>query len=89
MSLFTNVSLIKNLVVRVFRMSQDIEYVLTKLDDLESTIIDVERDLTDLPELMLSMSESYSFLANRITSMEQSLIEKKVIKEDELKRMLN
>ena len=89
MNIFTKVSLIKNLVVRVFRMSQDIEYVLTKLDDLESTIIDVERDLTDLPELMLSMSESYSFLANRITSMEQSLIEKKVIKEDELKRMLN
>jgi hypothetical protein len=70
-------------------MSQDIEYVLTKIDDLESTIIDIEKDLTDLPELMMSMSESYSFLANRITSMEQSLIEKKVIKEDELKRMLN
>ena len=89
MSLFTKVSLIKNLITRVFRMGQDIEYILTKLDDLESTIIDVERDLTDLPELILSMSESYSFLANRVTSMEQSLIEKKVIKEDELKRMLN
>jgi len=89
MSLFTKVSLIKNLITRVFRMGQDIEYILTKLDDLESTIIEVERDLTDLPELILSMSESYSFLANRVTSMEQSLIEKKVIKEDELKRMLN
>jgi len=89
MNILSKVSLIKNLVTRVFRMSQDIEYVLTKIDDLESTIIDIEKDLTDLPELMMSMSESYSFLANRITSMEQSLIEKKVIKEDELKRMLN
>ena len=70
-------------------MGDDIDYALVRLDDLESAIIETDRSIEDIPQMLYSMSESYSFLANRITSMEQALIEKKILKEGAMKRMLN
>jgi len=89
MSLLTKAALFKNMVVRIYQMSKDVEYSLTKLDKLESAIISMDKDITELPNLLYSMSESYTYLANKVTSMEQALIEKELLEEDSTKRMLN
>ena len=92
MGLFSKVGIVKTLIVKAIRLRKDLDYALTRIDLLETSVVSLDDDikiLADLPKIIYPLSESCTFLTNKIRALESALIEKEVLEEDSTRRTLN